>query len=284
MSLYKHFKVSMEDNTDTDIVNSESDPVESSTIREKEICLYIRLLDFQQFKKASHAEHHEQWEVKIPKTDNNAGEGKIRVRRIQARDGKVSFEITIKNRGKDGSYIESTLPCTEEVFTQIAFLAENGMKKQRYTFPIENTDMQWEIDLYPDGKEGFYTWARAELEIKGDLESIPELPIQAEETITTEEAKQDDSRVRELFERYFLRKNKYRLETRAEDTFVDKEGDTDESTGTDNTTLDADHALPSDTNPEGDTENLSSGESNPSTDKVHPSTPEGPTDETQVEK
>ena len=285
MSLYKHFKVSMEnDSTDTDIVNSESDPVESSTIREKEICLYIRLLDFQQFKKASHAEHHEQWEVKIPKTDSNASEGKIRVRRIQARYGKVSFEITIKNKGKEGSYIESTLPCTEEVFTQIAFLAENGMKKQRYTFPIANTDMQWEIDLYPDGKEGFYTWARAELEIKGDLESIPELPIQAEETITPEEAKQDDSRVRELFERYFLRKNKYRLETRAEDTFVDKEDNADESTGKDDTTLDTDHALPSDTSSEGDTENPSQGESNPSTDEVHPSTPEEPTDETQVEK
>lgn len=266
MSLYKHFKVSLEDSTDTDIVNTESDPGESSTIREKEICLYIRLLDFQQFKKASHAEHQEQWEVKIPKTDNNAGEGKVRVRRIQARDGKVSFEITIKNKGKEGSNIESTLPCTEEVFTQMAFLADSGMKKQRYTFPIENTDMCWEIDLYPDGKEGFYTWARAELEIKGDISSIPELPIQVEETITPEEAKQDNSRVRQLFERYFLKKNKYRVETQAEDAFVDKEDNIDESTGTDDTTGDAGHALSSD----GSTEDSSRGESNSSTLETHP--------------
>lgn len=278
MSLYKHFKVSLEDDsTDTDIVNSESDPVESVTVREKEYVVYIRIMNFKQLGKAKHREEQLQWQVKIPKTDLNASEGSIRVRKTTTIDGKVSYDLTLKNKGKDGSKLETTLPCTEEAFTQLAFLAENGMDKHRYCFPIEGTDMCWEIDVYPDGKAGYFTWARAELEVKGDIDKLPELPIEVEEVITPEEAQQDDSKVQQLFETYFLKKNKYRVETQAEDAFVDKEDNIDESTGTDDTTGNTSNALPSDTNPDGDQENTSQGES-------HPSTPEDPTDETQVEK
>ena len=279
---FKYFNMSFEDHDDSpDIVNTEADKAESTTVREKECVTYIRIMNFKQLGKAKHREEQLQWQVSIPKTDLNASEGTIRVRKTTTKDGKVSYDLTLKNKGKDGSKLETTLPCTEEAFTQLAFLAENGMDKHRYCFPIEGTDMCWEIDVYPDGKAGYYTWGRAELEVKGDIDKLPELPIEVEEVITPEEAQQDDSKVRQLFETYFLKKNMYKVETKAEDAFVNKEDDIDEPTSTDDTTGNSDNVLPADGSTEGDTEDTSQGESDNTSPEAHPSTSEGPTDEDQ---
>lgn len=181
------------------------------TILEQEYVFYVRITNFKQLENAAHAEKHEQWQIKIPSTDENAGSGSIRTRKVTSADGTVSYEITTKSKTKKGN-IETTVPTTEENFTQIAFMANSGMRKDRYTFPIPNSDLSFEVDVFPDGKAGYYTWAKIDLEVKSPLSSFPELPIQVEEIITPQDAETPEGQeeVSRLFDTFFLLKNKYK--------------------------------------------------------------------------
>ena len=181
------------------------------TILEQEYVFYVRITNFKQLENAAHAEKHEQWQIKIPSTDENAGSGSIRARKVTSADGTISYELTTKSKTKKGN-IETTIPATEENFTQIAFMADTGMRKDRYTFPIPNSDLSFEVDVYPDGKAGYYTWAKIDLEVKSPLSSFPELPIQVEEIITPQDAETPEGQeeVSRLFDTFFLLKNKYK--------------------------------------------------------------------------
>ena len=181
------------------------------TILEQEYVFYVRITNFKQLENAAHAEKHEQWQIKIPSTDDNAGSGSIRARKVTSADGTISYELTTKSKTKKGN-IETTVPATEENFTQIAFMANSGMRKDRYTFPIPNSDLSFEVDVYPDGKAGYYTWAKIDLEVKSPLSSFPELPIQVEEIITPQDAETPEGQeeVSRLFDTFFLLKNKYK--------------------------------------------------------------------------
>lgn len=181
------------------------------TILEQEYVFYVRITNFKQLENAAHAEKHEQWQIKIPSTDENAGSGSIRARKVTSADGTISYELTTKSKTKKGN-IETTVPTTEENFTQIAFMANSGMRKDRYTFHIENSDLSFEVDVFPDGKAGYYTWAKIDLEVKSPLSSFPELPIQVEEIITPQDAETPEGQeeVSRLFDTFFLLKNKYK--------------------------------------------------------------------------
>lgn len=181
------------------------------TILEQEYVFYVRITNFKQLENAAHAEKHEQWQIKIPSTDENAGSGSIRARKVTSADGTISYELTTKSKTKKGN-IETTVPTTEENFTQIAFMANSGMRKDRYTFPIPNSDLSFEVDVFPDGKAGYYTWAKIDLEVKSPLSSFPELPIQVEEIITPQDAETPEGQeeVSRLFDTFFLLKNKYK--------------------------------------------------------------------------
>ena len=181
------------------------------TVLEQEYVFYVRITNFKQLENAAHAEKHEQWQIKIPSTDDNAGSGSIRARKVTSADGTISYEITTKSKTKKGN-IETTVPTTEENFTQIAFMANSGMRKDRYTFPIPNSDLSFEVDVFPDGKAGYYTWAKIDLEVKSPLSSFPELPIQVEEIITPQDAETPEGQeeVSRLFDTFFLLKNKYK--------------------------------------------------------------------------
>ena len=209
--MLRHFNFSQED-SDVVSTQADSDTSTAKTIREKEYTYYVRISNFKQLENASHAEKHEQWQALIPKNDLNAGEAHIRARKITSSSGEVQYELTLKSKAKNDSKIESTVDVNEQIFTQIAFIADYGMRKDRYTFPIEGSNLKWEVDVYPDGKAGYYTWAKIDLEIKDNLDKVPELPIEVEEVITPNDAltPEGKARVDKLFDTYFLMQNKYK--------------------------------------------------------------------------
>lgn len=251
------------------------------TILEQEYVFYVRITNFKQLENAAHAEKHEQWQIKIPSTDENAGSGSIRARKVTSADGAISYELTTKSKTKKGN-IETTIPATEENFTQIAFMANSGMRKDRYTFPIPNSDLSFEVDVYPDGKAGYYTWAKIDLEVKSPLSSFPELPIQVEEIITPQDAETPEGQeeVSRLFDTFFLLKNKYKdlsLSLKPDTTVepevnevsdqeeqeiteevkdIPESTDTDQDTATDNDTSDDDTTTETKDNSDSDTTDL----------------------------
>jgi hypothetical protein len=173
------------------------------------------------------SEHQEQWEFKIPKTDQNGGQGGIRIRKTQLINirGKVAPEyvITTKVRKPDGSNTEVAVPTTEDNFEQFRVLSDRGMVKNRYEYVIDDgavpaglgKGLKWEVDFFlkPDGT--FFPWVKIDLEVRkrvSDLSDLPPFPFEAEEWIlrqTGERDAEEEAKLRGLYDTMFLAKNRF---------------------------------------------------------------------------
>lgn len=107
---------------------------------EQEHVIYGRMVDLQQLSRASHMEKQEQWEIKVPKTDENATRGTVRARRTEIEGQPVEFTACVKTPMGDQSNPiarnEVVVPCTEDFFEVLKKMAGSGMVKHRYFFPI----------------------------------------------------------------------------------------------------------------------------------------------------
>lgn len=198
-------------------------------VREVEHVFYGRLEDFKQLEKAARREFQEQWEIKVPKTDANGGSGKVRVRKSQVPGSQPKFDLTTKVKmtkaGDRNSNIEVTLETTADNFLQFQVLAESGMKKVRYFFPVEATGLVWEIDLFvkdvlltPEecldgGTTIFEDWCKIDLEVKDKAVEVPAMPIEFAQLITAPEGQrtaEEEAQVRKLYDTAFLAQNRYK--------------------------------------------------------------------------
>lgn len=202
-------------------------------IREKEFMVFARILNFSQLKKANRAEIQEQYIIPIDKTEENAGQGAIRIRKITARNGRSRYELTTKNKMDIGDSIEVTVPTTKENFIQFKVLSSVSMMKHRYTFKINGTDKKWEVDVVPDGNGSYYPWARCEIEVD-DLndKNVPELPLEVEELILPPELgklsqEEYDEKTKPIMDRFFTSGNPY-VKDGEENSLTELEGEIDE--------------------------------------------------------
>ena len=202
-------------------------------IREKEFTVFARILNFSQLKKANRAEIQEQYIIPIDKTEENAGQGAIRVRKITARNGRSRYELTTKNKMDVGDNIEVTVPTTKENFIQFKVLSTVSMLKHRYTFKVKGDDKKWEVDVVPDGNGSYYPWARCEIEVD-DLndKNVPELPLEVEELILPPELgkltqEEYDEKTKPIMDRFFTSGNPY-VKDGEENSLTELEGEIDE--------------------------------------------------------
>ena len=202
-------------------------------IREKEFTVFARILNFSQLKKANRAEIQEQYIIPIDKTEENAGQGAIRVRKITARNGRSRYELTTKNKMDIGDSIEVTVPTTKENFIQFKVLSSLSMIKHRYTFKVKGDDKKWEVDVVPDGNGSYYPWARCEIEVD-DLndKNVPELPLEVEELILPPELgklsqEEYDEKTKPIMDRFFTSGNPY-VKDGEENSLTELEGEIDE--------------------------------------------------------
>lgn len=203
-------------------------------IREKEFTIFARIMNFSQLKNANRGEIQEQYIIPVEQTEENAGKGSIRVRKITARNGRSRYELTTKNKMGEGDSIEVTVPTTKENFIQFKVLSTVAMLKHRYTFNIKGTDKKWEIDAVPDGNGSYCPWVRCEIEVD-DLESkdIPELPLEVEELILPPELgkltqEEYDEKTKPIMDRFFTSSNPYIDDENSATTELEGEVDTDD--------------------------------------------------------
>lgn len=192
---------------------------DGKTFHEIEHTLYGRIVNMTDLLKAASKEHHEQWEIKLPKTDKNAGKGTMRVRMTIPDVNNISgtdYVQTIKVKTDDGHVDSNPSQSSEEGFKQFAMLAEAGMIKDRFNYPIVGTDLVWEIDLFylPDAEVGsgkYHEWVKIDLETPdADLE-LPELPIEIVDIFVDKKDKSEEQEafLSGLYDNYFLTKNKF---------------------------------------------------------------------------
>lgn len=194
---------------------------------EREYVFYAKLTDPSILEKASHVEEQEQWSIKIDKTDKNYCSGQIRIRRTDD-NGKVSYVQTVKTpikplQGDTGqsdtsvadasqNMLEVAIDASEDAFKQFKLIADQGMIKTRYTFPIEGTDLKFEVDVFHLANGEKSQWVKIDLEVDKPLESVPALPEGFSEVIYNQKDDQTDEEkqlIRSLYENVFLTKNEY---------------------------------------------------------------------------
>lgn len=203
-------------------------------IREKEFTIFARIMNFSQLKNANRGEIQEQYIIPVEQTEENAGKGSIRVRKITARNGRSRYELTTKNKMGEGDSIEVTVPTTKENFIQFKVLSTVAMLKHRYTFNIKGTDKKWEVDAVPDGNGSYCPWVRCEIEVD-DLNSkdVPELPLEVEELILPPELgkltqEEYDKKTKPIMDRFFTSSNPYIDDENSATTELEGEVDTDD--------------------------------------------------------
>lgn len=196
------------------LASNEAEDVSGRTSAEIERVIYVRVKDFAWLERASGAERQEQWSVKIAKTDKNAGSGSIRVRKsINLREpgAAVSYVLTSKlDIGQRGSCAETPEQSSLDQFNIFKYFGDAGMIKDRYTFPIEGSDLNWEVDCFPKPGAQYHDWVKIDLERWPRGKELPALPMEFTEMLDGSEGLQSpesEEKIAQMYQTMFLTPN-----------------------------------------------------------------------------
>jgi hypothetical protein len=170
---------------------AEADATDGKVSQEIEYMFYARVESPETLLKAASCEIQEQWGLWQDKTDKNAGSGSNRVRKTIAKpivngqfdneNTTTQYVMTTKLKRADGTSLEIPLESSEDGLKAFKILAESGMIKHRYLFPIAGTDLKWEVDMFVEPGESIFStkylpWAKIDLEVPTKDYPIPALP------------------------------------------------------------------------------------------------------------
>lgn len=196
------------------LISNEAEDTSGKTAAEIERVIYARVSSFDFLERAAGAERQEQWQIKVPRTEENAAAGSIRVRKVtnlQHSGSGVQYILTSKLKvGQAGGSAETSEQSSADQFTVFKYMANSGMLKDRYRFPIENTDLFWEVDCFPAEGARYNEWVKVDLENWPRGKELPPLPFNAAETIDGDDASHTEetkAKVDRLYEEIFLLKN-----------------------------------------------------------------------------
>lgn len=187
---------------------------------EQEKVIYARLEDLSVLHNAETVDAQEQWMIKLKKSDKNAAKGQIRVRKVipmtkgdngfeikNADSDRVQYVLTAKAERSAEDRLEVPSPVTKDMFDVFKLVADNGMLKHRFHFPVDG-GLVFEVDAFPKEDGTYHEWVKIDLELKDINTEIPELPFEAAEKIfgdSKDEAEQ--KKIWELYETIFLSAN-----------------------------------------------------------------------------
>lgn len=170
---------------------TEAENADGKVSQEIEYMFYARVDSPETLLKAVCCEIQEQWGLWQDKTEQNAGSGSNRVRKTITKpivngefdndNSTTQYVMTTKLKRADGSALEIPLESSEDGLKAFRILAESGMIKHRYRFPIAGTDLTWEVDMFIEPGESMYStkyvgWAKIDLEVPSKDYPIPAPP------------------------------------------------------------------------------------------------------------
>lgn len=150
-------KLGLEDNED------------GNTEKEKEYVWYGRLTNPEALQKSVKQEIQKQSSIK-------GKGGTIRVRETTEL-GQVRYVLTGKAYTGLGEADECSVAVTKDLHSVFQRITGETMDKIRYTFPIEGTDLKWEVDVFIDLQGNPKDWIKIDLETPGSMDEFPPLPV-----------------------------------------------------------------------------------------------------------
>lgn len=163
--------------------------------REIEFTIYAKVKDINRLDTGETREQHEQWNLPF----DNCETVRARIRAVNQED----FTLTTKQ--KDGGYglIENTTALTKDAYIALRSACIDGYNKLRFTFPIEGSDLIWEIDAFYNQMGNLHDWVKIDLEVKDINTQIPHFPIEVEEVIYSDSpslSPEDDRWIKRLWD------------------------------------------------------------------------------------
>lgn len=137
--------------------------------KEIEYTIYALIEDMSKLDKAPMIEEHEQWRIPLAKECAV----KQRIRLINNR--RYTQTTKLKEAGVEG-FFEITSDIPKDLFEHLRLAAVDGYKKTRYTFPVQGTELKWEIDVFIDKMGKPHNWVKIDLEVKNLKDEIPPFP------------------------------------------------------------------------------------------------------------
>lgn len=192
---------------------SNEDMADSTTRVEMELVYYAKIVDLIFLDKAISQEDQEQWEIKLPKSQDNMSSGRIRIRKTKT-PHKTTFVQTIKIDIKDNAVNETSFIVNQDAFEQMKLLSGAGMVKRRYTFKTEVAGIFMEVDCFYANAEktAIYPWVKIDIELPVgfDKNKAPKIPTQFSNVIYNQKGDQTQSEkdfIQALYDKAFLTKH-----------------------------------------------------------------------------
>lgn len=178
---------------------------------EMEYVLYAKLSDLEVLKRASSFESQEQYEIKGDPRDSLGG-FRMRARKtITEQQTKFvccgKAVLTKSTPDQPERRAEQECACDADFFELMKACASKGFSKTRYFYPIEGTDLVWELDRFQKADGTFSDWVKLDLEIKTALSAIPEPPAGVEVVVKNQRAQWTDEEkalIQKLYDEEFF--------------------------------------------------------------------------------
>ena len=182
--------------------------------REKEYMFFFHLSDTSVLDSLTTKSKQEQWQILIPKSEENLRGGIVRVRK-EVTDMGVTYTQTHKLWDSEPGKDEIELEIPQEVFEAHRMLCARGQVKTRYTIPIDGTlglgpkgaGLCWEVDVFRDLQGEIIPWVKVDLEVKEALDTIPKFPLEHTHAILHqrgERTESEEAQVRKLLDELYV--------------------------------------------------------------------------------
>ena len=184
---------------------------------EKEFVLYAKVDHAWLVANAQSIEDHEQWELRIAKTEGNECGGRMRVRKTvylnQA--GLTTYVQTVKTKLADWGEKEVATSSSADGFAQFKAMSERGMVKRRHRIACPGRASSWEVDVFFNADGTPHEWVKIDYELKEGETDCPDPHAQFKEVVRpghyprTPTGKQDvEDFIRNLYDTVFLKTNR----------------------------------------------------------------------------
>lgn len=184
----------------------EANSMESNdALEEIEYIFFLKLEDFDQLKNAKSKEFQEQWSV-LFKDDRGLLENVVRVRHTTStEDDRYVLTSKVNIASLDGKW-ELEQPVERFHFDELKQVAKEGLIKERYFFPVDGTDLTFEVDVFYNNEGVPFEWVKVDLEVERRLGKLPDLPITYVEAILEQPEEYSEKQktfVRNLFRNHY---------------------------------------------------------------------------------